>query len=160
MYFPCIKITALLLLAPLAFAVKNFINLSRKSSIASSAISNLLLFPSKSSPCFSEMVAKNKSKNKSKSVDEEAALKVIKNTEFVAMRKMQKQLSKPSTSDADLDLLVAHGLLQTTREYDKTLYPSSLNKRTRICARGLQQGKCSVLSTTQIRDPPTFCSKW
>ena len=28
------------------------------------------------------------------------------------MRKMQKQLPKPSTSDADLDLLVAHGLLQ------------------------------------------------
>ena len=58
------------------------------------------------------MVAKNKSKNKGKSVDEEASLKVIENTEFVAMRKMQRQLPKPSTSEAELDLLVAHGLLQ------------------------------------------------
>ena len=57
------------------------------------------------------MVAKNKSKNKSKSVDEEATLKVIENTEFVAMRKMQRQLPKPSTLEAELDLLVAHGLL-------------------------------------------------
>ena len=57
------------------------------------------------------MVAKNNSKNKSKSVDEEAALKVIENTEFVAMQKMQRQLPKPSTSEAELDLLVAHGLL-------------------------------------------------
>ena len=61
--------------------------------------------------CFSEMVVKNKSKNKGKSVDEEASLKVIENTEFVAMRKMQRQLPKPSTSEAELDLLVAHGLL-------------------------------------------------
>ncbi|XP_066333828.1 uncharacterized protein [Miscanthus floridulus] len=58
------------------------------------------------------MVAKNKSKNKGKSVDEEASLKVIENTEFVAMRKMQRQLPKPSTSEAELDLLVAHGLLR------------------------------------------------
>ena len=57
------------------------------------------------------MVAKNNSKNKSKSVDEEAALKVIENSEFVAMRKMQRNLPKPSTSEAELDLLVAHGLL-------------------------------------------------
>ena len=58
------------------------------------------------------MVAKNKSKNKGKSVDEEASLKVIENTEFVAMRKMQRQLPKSSTSEVELDLLVAHGLLQ------------------------------------------------
>ena len=57
------------------------------------------------------MVAKNNSKNKSKSIDEEATLKVIENTEFVAMWKMQRQLPMPSTSEAELDLLVAHGLL-------------------------------------------------
>ena len=58
------------------------------------------------------MVAKNKSKNKGKSINEEASLKVIENTKFVAMRKMQRQLPKPSTSEAELDLLVAHGLFR------------------------------------------------
>ena len=57
------------------------------------------------------MVKKNKGKGESKSVDEEAALKVTENTEFIVMQKMQRQLPKPSTSEAELDLLVAHGLL-------------------------------------------------
>jgi len=56
------------------------------------------------------MVKKNKGKGEF--VDEEKTLKQIDNPEFMAMRRMQRQFSKPSTQEAELDLLVAHGLIQ------------------------------------------------
>ena len=46
-----------------------------------------------------------------KAIDEEQVLKEIVNPEFVAMRRMQMQFPKPTMQEADLDLLVAHGLL-------------------------------------------------
>jgi len=51
-------------------------------------------------------------KGKGKFVDEEETLEKIENSDFIAMRKMQKQFPKPSTQAAELDLLVAHGLIQ------------------------------------------------
>ena len=56
------------------------------------------------------MVKKNKGKGEF--VDEEKTLKQIDNPEFMAMRRMQKQFLKPTTQEAELDLLVAHGLIQ------------------------------------------------
>jgi len=56
------------------------------------------------------MVKKNKGKGEF--VDEEKTLKQIDNPEFMAMRRMQRQFPKPSTQEAELDLLVAHGLIQ------------------------------------------------
>lgn len=51
-------------------------------------------------------------KGKGKVVDQEKTLKNIDNPEFMAIRKMQKQFPKPTTQEADLDLLVAHRLIQ------------------------------------------------
>lgn len=45
-------------------------------------------------------------------VDEEHSLGVIQNAEFIKMRTMQKEWSAPSTTQVELDLLVAHGLLK------------------------------------------------
>ena len=56
------------------------------------------------------MVKKNKGKGEF--VDEEKTLKQIDNPKFMAMRRMQRQFPKPSTQEAELDLLVAHGLIQ------------------------------------------------
>ena len=56
------------------------------------------------------MVKKNKGKGEF--VDEDKTLKQIDNPEFMAMRRMQKQFLKPTTQEAELDLLVAHGLIQ------------------------------------------------
>ena len=55
------------------------------------------------------MVKKNKGKGEF--VDEEKTFKQIDNPEFMAMRRMQRQFPKPSTQEAELDLLVAHGLI-------------------------------------------------
>ena len=53
-----------------------------------------------------------KNKGKGEFVDEEKTLRQIDNPEFMAMRRMQKQFPKPTTQEAELDLLVAHGLIQ------------------------------------------------
>ena len=53
-----------------------------------------------------------KNKGKGEFVDEEKTLRQIDNPEFMAMRRMQKQFPKPTTQEAELDLLVAHELIQ------------------------------------------------
>ena len=65
------------------------------------------------------MVKKNKGKGEF--VDEEKTLKQIDNPEFMAMRRMQRQFPKPSTQEAELDLLVAHGLIQEKFLYNYLL---------------------------------------
>lgn len=56
--------------------------------------------------------SKSRAKGKSAEVDEEQTLDVINNPDFLKMRALQKDWPTPTTSEADLGLLVAHGLLQ------------------------------------------------
>ena len=56
------------------------------------------------------MVKKNKGKGKL--VDQEKTLKQIDNPKFMAMRRMQRQFPKPLMQEAELDLLIAYGLIQ------------------------------------------------
>ena len=46
-----------------------------------------------------------KNKGKGEFVDKEKTLKQIDNPKFMAMRRMQRQFPKPSTQEAELDLL-------------------------------------------------------